>query len=245
MLTPDTIRALTSWLVTAADPSSFAAPGTPAVPPSAAAPPDSIAASYSSGGITDIDDVEPPYTLLVLHDGDAVDAPPGTRCLATVAVAIHPVIVGSYRRGLIDLLPDLAAALAPSGHGAALRPNGLSALVRRRAAEALTGVFTPPQAGMRLLACAIAYDDVHTGTGTGTGPSTGTGGSEPILMVRRIDAVDVDGRVYQAVRLPGAHATVLVDDEPDPLDTPATYAGLAALLAAAVAHTTATPATGG
>ncbi|GAA3302438.1 hypothetical protein Dvina_51605 [Dactylosporangium vinaceum] len=234
MLTPDTIRALTSWLVSAADP---CAPTAPRIP---AARPDSIATSDPAGGTTDIEDGEPPYTLLVLHDGDAVDAPPGTRCLAGVAVAIHPVLVGSYRRGLIDLLPDLAAALAPSDHGAALRPDELSALIQRRAADRLTGVFTPPQPGMRLVACAIAYDDVHTDVDLGA-----AGGSDPILMVRRIDAVDVDGRVYQAVLLPSAHATVLVDDEPDPVDTPATYAGLTALLAAAVEHTTATPAIGG
>ncbi|GAA3449657.1 hypothetical protein [Dactylosporangium matsuzakiense] len=175
-------------------------------------------------------------TLLILHDGEAVDAPPGTRCLAAAAVAIHPAVVGSYRRGLVDLLPDLAAALTPPGH-ATVRRDGLSMLVRRRATAALTGVLAPPQPGMRLLACAVAYDDIHTGSYRGH--DVGGTDAGPIVLARRIDAVDIDGRVYQAVHLPGAPATVLVDDEPDPLDTPATYPGLAALLTAAVERTTA------
>ena len=235
MLSPDTIRTLTSWLVNATEPSTPTAPPGPTVPTDAAAPTDPVERAG---------DAPPPYALLVLHDGEAFDAPPGTRCMSGVAVAIHPILVDAYHGGLVDLLPDLAAALAPPHRTAANRPTQPHTVVHQRAAEALTSAFAPPQTGLRLLACAVAYDDIHTDTDD-PNLDDHRNGADAVVMVRRVDAVDIDGRVYQSVRLPGGRATILVDDEPDPIDTPATHAGLAALLTAAVQHTGTTPAGGG
>jgi len=226
MLSPDTIRTLTSWLVNATEPS------TPTEPPGPATPSDP---AERAG------DASPAYALLVLHDGEAFDAPPGARCMSGVAVAIHPILVDAYHGGLVDLLPDLAAALTPPHRTAANRPGQPHTVVHQRAAEALTSAFAAPRSGMRLLACAVAYDGIHTDRN----PDDHRDVPGAVVMVRRVDAVDVDGRVYQAVRLPGGHATILVDDEPDPLDTPATHTGLAALLTAAVQHTTDAPAGSG
>ncbi|WP_240033271.1 hypothetical protein [Micromonospora globbae] len=75
-------------------------------------------------------------------------------------------------------------------------------------------------ADARLVAWAVCYDDIHTADGRPR-------------QVRRVDAVDIDERIYQLTRLRGEdHPLVLVDDTPDPADTPATHPGLVALLAA-------------
>jgi hypothetical protein len=71
----------------------------------------------------------------------------------------------------------------------------------------------------RTLAVAVCYDDILTDPDT-----------DSVAAIRRVDAVDADGRVYQTTRLPGQGAFVVVDDEPDPHDTPATQPGLHALL---------------
>lgn len=221
MLTPDTIRALSNWLLTVTE------PPTSTELPRPAALPDATTAT----------DVPPEYALLVLHDGEALDAPPGTRCMSGIAVTIHPALVDTYRGGLTGLLPELAAALTPPRHAAAAPPDEFIRVVRQRAAEALTDVFTPPQPGMRLLACAIAYDDIHSDAPHGTASPARLC---TVTAVRRIDAVDTDGRVYQVMRLPGQQPIVVVDDEPDPGDTPATHPGLTALLTAARQHPAAT-----
>ena len=53
-------------------------------------------------------------------------------------------------------------------------------------------------------------------------------------MLRRVEAVDVDGRVYQLSRRPGeTRPVVLLDEQPDPGDLPATYPPLARLATAA------------
>ena len=66
------------------------------------------------------------------------------------------------------------------------------------------------QPGLRLLAWAISYDDLRVH-------------DEDVVMVRRVDAVDVDGRVYQLSLHAGeAHPVVLLDEQPDPGDLPAT-----------------------
>jgi hypothetical protein len=79
----------------------------------------------------------------------------------------------------------------------------------------------------RLIAWAVLYDDLHPDD-TGIHP------------VRRVDAVDTDQRVYQLYR----HADevgglVVVDDTPDPADTPATQPPLSRLVAAC--HRTTAP----
>jgi hypothetical protein len=79
----------------------------------------------------------------------------------------------------------------------------------------------------RLIAWAVLYDDLHTDP-TGLHP------------VRRIDAVDIDQRVFQLWRHADDRAgLVVVDDTPDPEDTPATQPALARLVAAC--HRTAAP----
>ena len=82
-----------------------------------------------------------------------------------------------------------------------------------------------PDPGLRLLAWAVCYDDLLIDTDTDT-----------LTRVRRVEALDADGRVYQLSRTAReSHPVVLVDEQPDPADLPATYPGLAQL-AAATSH---------
>ena len=83
----------------------------------------------------------------------------------------------------------------------------------------------------RLIAWAVLCDDLHTDD-TGIHP------------VRRVDAVDIDQRVYQLRR----HADqvvglVVVDDTPDPADTPATQPPLSRLVTACHRNTAPRPST--
>jgi hypothetical protein len=72
----------------------------------------------------------------------------------------------------------------------------------------------------RTLAVAVCYDDIATDPGTSS-----------VAAIRRVDAVDTDGRVYQLTQLPDDDsAVVMVDDQPNPGDTPATHPGLRGLL---------------
>lgn len=72
----------------------------------------------------------------------------------------------------------------------------------------------------RTLAVAVCYDDIAAD------PETGS-----VAAIRRVDAVDIDGRVYQLSQLPGeVSAVVSVDEQPHPDDTPATHPGLRGLL---------------
>ncbi|MEV6931382.1 hypothetical protein AB0M46_43760 [Dactylosporangium sp. NPDC051485] len=223
MLSTDTVHALTGWLLTATE-----APDIPALPRTRRPGP-------HAGNHHARTSHRPVCNLLLLHDGPAFDMGPDSRCMTGAPVAIDPHLLDSHRGGLPDLLPDLAAALhphrpaAPAQHGAALHGDTLHGV-----ADAVTDLLTTAGPGMRLVACAVLYDDIHTGTATSAAtPGGGTGEQCTLTAVRRADAVDVDGRVYQAVCLPGTSATAIVDDEPDPHDTPATQPGLTALLAAA------------
>lgn len=72
----------------------------------------------------------------------------------------------------------------------------------------------------RTLAVAVCYDDIATDAG-----------SSDVAAIRRVDAVDIDDRVYQITQLPNeTQAVAIVDEQPDPLDTPATRPGLRGLL---------------
>jgi len=108
----------------------------------------------------------------------------------------------------------------------AQHPHGVPGVLDDIAA----GIITPPHrpergdggfgSEIRTLAVAVGYDDIHTDPHADT-----------ITPVRRVDAVDTDGRVYQVTRLPDErHGVAIVDDQPDPDDTPATHPGLHALL---------------
>jgi hypothetical protein len=71
-----------------------------------------------------------------------------------------------------------------------------------------------------VLACAVLYHDISVD-------------DDALQPVRRVDAVDIDDRTYRVTRRPGdRHPVVLIDEQPDPQDTPATLPGLTAVLAA-------------
>jgi hypothetical protein len=113
--------------------------------------------------------------------------------------------------GITQILQDLAANLDHAR--AAASDRGLDVDI----AGDLIGDREP---GTRLLAWAVLYQALlQTPAGA--------------RQIRRVDAIDIDGRVYQVSRLRGeALAVVIVDDQPDPCDLPATHSGLAALLSA-------------
>jgi hypothetical protein len=77
------------------------------------------------------------------------------------------------------------------------------------------------QPELRLIAWAVCYDDLLAD-------------DEDLATVRRVETVDVDGRVYQLSLHPNdTHPVVLIDEQPDPDDLPATYPPLARLATAA------------
>ncbi|WP_327007661.1 hypothetical protein OHA72_10520 [Dactylosporangium sp. NBC_01737] len=218
MLSTDTVHALTGWLLTATE-----APDIPALPRTRRPGP-------HPGNHRTRTSHRPVCNLLLLHDGPAFDVGPHSRCMTGAPVAINRHLLDAHRGGLPDLLPDLAAALHPH-RPAATAPHGD---ILHGVSDAVSDLLATAGPGMRLVACAVLYDDIHTGTATcADTPGDGTVEQFTVTAVRRADAVDVDGRAYQAVCLPGASATVIVDDEPDPYDSPATLPGLTALLAAA------------
>jgi hypothetical protein len=103
-------------------------------------------------------------------------------------------------------------------------PTGIPGVLDHLASSAadLLQAITAADTDARLLATAVRYDDLAI--------NTDPNGSA-ITPVRRVEAVDTDGRSYQVTRLPGEHHGVaLVDDQPQPDDVPATHAGLHALL---------------
>ncbi|MEV0430586.1 hypothetical protein [Micromonospora sp. NPDC050495] len=156
-----------------------------------------------------------PATLLLIHDRAVSAAGPApVRAMRSVEFPLHRDDLLTDPAGLPMLLHRLAVSLttpdAPTPYRATL--DTILRLIRA----------TEPDA--RLLAWAACYDDIITVDG------------QP-RQARRIDAVDADGRVYQLTRPIGEeHPWLLVDDSPDPDDTPATQPGLAALLAATARH---------
>jgi hypothetical protein len=157
-----------------------------------------------------------PPVLLVLHDQPC---PPGRqplRRMRALSLTLDPTDVAQHPAGIPGLLHALADHLATTGPphdtvGAAARPAAIRAEI----------LAAPPA---RLLAWAVGYEDLHINADAET---------NVIGEVRRVDAVDIDGRVYQLTRHRGEPAVVvLIDDQPDPADTPATHPGLTALLAA-------------
>ncbi|MEU7171512.1 MULTISPECIES: hypothetical protein [Micromonospora] len=156
-------------------------------------------------------------TLLLVHDWPLNPASPRRRQMRSLQFPLHPEDLLTDPAGLPALLHRLADSLR---HPATPTPYQkiLHTMIARVRA-------TAPDA--RLLAWAACYDDIHTRDG------------EP-RQVRRVDAVDIDGRLYQLTHLRGEdHPLVLVDGTPDPADIPATHPGLAALLAATVGYTAA------
>jgi hypothetical protein len=78
------------------------------------------------------------------------------------------------------------------------------------------------QPALRLIAWAVCYDDLLADN------------DADLAKVRRVEAVDVDGRVYQLSLHPNdRYPDVSIDDQPDPDDLPATHPPLARLATAA------------
>ncbi|MBM0226132.1 hypothetical protein JNW87_11845 [Micromonospora sp. ATA51] len=152
-----------------------------------------------------------PATLLLIHERrlDTAGTAP-LRAMRGVEFPLHPDDLLTDPAGLPVLLHRLAAGL---DHPEPPRPY-------QATLDTIIGLIRHTEPDARLLAWAALYDDVLTVD------------REP-RQVRRVDAVDTDGRVYQLSHLRGEdHPLLLVDDIPDPDDTPATLPGLAALLAA-------------
>jgi hypothetical protein len=173
-----------------------------------------------------------PGILLLLQDRPLPPSGPRRRRLMrAIAFTLRPQDLAGHAEGIAAMLHRLATSLdrAP---GSCLTGPPTQAGIRAGTTAAVTSSTAAPRVGIcadaianatpgtRLLAWAVLYHDVLAGPGG-------------ICQARRVDAVDIDGRVYQITRLRGeAVAVVVLDDQPDPDDTPATQPGLTALLAA-------------
>jgi hypothetical protein len=150
--------------------------------------------------------------LLLVQDRPLVAA--GTRQLRhmrAVTITLQPDKVAERRAGIPGVLHDIVATLAD-------RDSQLAAEHDAVDLDAAAGQICG--CGARVLAWAVLYEDVHVD-------------AADLRQIRRVDAVDIDGRVYQLTRLRGeTHPVVVIDEQPDPAGTPATHPGLAALLAA-------------
>jgi len=166
-----------------------------------------------------------PPVLLVLHDQPFT--PPGSphrlRRMRVVSFTLDPGDVAGRTAGIPAVLQDLAHHLAhpdPQPHARAADTADPHPDLGIHPGQITADMVTVP-APARLLAWAVLYEDVAAGP-------------DGIAEVRRVDAVDIDGRVYQLTRRRGEpHVVVALADQPDPGDTPATHPGLTALLTAA------------
>jgi hypothetical protein len=137
----------------------------------------------------------------------------GRRQLRTVEIPLHHRHPGGH-----DDLPTALQTLAS-------RLTAQHADPGDPLAELIADLIRDPGPGVRILAWAVAYDDLLPHP-------------DRLHRVRRVEAVDTDGRVYQLTRLPHEdHGVVAVDEGPDPTNTPATQPGLAALLTATTTPT--------
>jgi hypothetical protein len=161
-------------------------------------------------------------TIALVHDFALRHGTPDQRGLRVLQLPLvtdhrrHQPLPATLHAIADALIADARAGHPPQHSDVALDPFDLTVLRQ----EALR-----PDPGLRPLAWAVCYDDLLTDT-------------DPLTRVRRVEAVDADGRVYQLSRTTReSHPVVLVDEQPDPADLPATYPALAQL-AAATAHTT-------
>ena len=128
----------------------------------------------------------------------------------TLPVALHLIAAATATDDTApdDTAPDPSPACDENGP---LHPDDLAAL--RHA-------LREPRPGLRLLAWAVCYDDLLAD-------------EAGLVALRRLEAVDVDGRVYQFSRRPGEPGpVVLLDEQADPGDLPATYPPLVRLATA-------------
>ncbi|MEU1606052.1 hypothetical protein [Micromonospora matsumotoense] len=154
-------------------------------------------------------------TVLLIHDWPLNPAIPRQRRMRSLEFPLHPEDLLRDPAGLPALLHRLADSLRLPATPAPYQKILQTMLARARMTAA----------DVRLLAWAVCYDDIHVRDG------------QP-QRFRRVDAVDIDARVYQLTHAPGEdHPLVVIDETPDPADTPATQPGLAALLTATVGPT--------
>ncbi|MFJ6199149.1 hypothetical protein [Micromonospora sp. NPDC092111] len=153
-----------------------------------------------------------PPTMLLVHDWPLNPAIPRRRKMRSLEFPLHPEDLLRDPAGLPALLHRLADSLR---HPAT--PTPYQKILQTMLARAHA---TAPD--VRLLAWAVCYHDIHVRDG------------QP-QRVRRVDAVDIDARVYQLTHALGEdHPLAVIDETPDPADTPATHSGLVALLTATV-----------
>ncbi len=146
-----------------------------------------------------------PVTLLLVHDRPQPTGDPVPE-MRSVEFPLRRGDLLTDPAGIPALLNCLAADLHQPGSPYRAALDTILGLIRRSAPDA------------ELRAWATCYTDAPTG--------------QP-RQVRRIDAVDTDGRLYELTRLRGEdHPLLAVDDTPNPDGAPATYPGLSALLAA-------------
>jgi hypothetical protein len=142
-------------------------------------------------------------TLLLIQDYP-LPAHPGARAVRAVEIALPA------EEPLPRVLHTLAAALAGNGDTTHLGADR----------DAIAALLAEPLPGLRVLGWGVRYDDL-------------VADAEDLLRVRYIDAVDIDGRVYQLTRRHGEPMpVVLIDEQPDPDDLPAIQPALAALATA-------------
>ncbi len=167
-----------------------------------------------------------PPILLMLHDQPYTPpcSPNRLRRMRVVSYTLDPGDIAEHTTGLPAVLQNLADHLTNADTRACTAvPAGRGPDVGGdrgpHAGQITADMITAPPAA-RLLAWAVLYEDLAADPAD-------------IAEVRRVDAVDIDNRVYQLTRRRGEpHVVVLVDDHPDPGDTPATHPGLTALLTA-------------
>ncbi|MBQ0896749.1 hypothetical protein KBX37_27270 [Micromonospora sp. U56] len=151
-------------------------------------------------------------TLLLIHDRPLhPDGPVRLRAVRSVEFPLHPDDLLTDPAGLPALLHRLATALGqPDRDAATAYQVTLDTIIE------LIGI----RSGARLLAWAAVYDDLLPAAGRAR-------------RVRRVDAVDTDGRLYQLTHLHAEeHPAVAVHDGPGAANTFPAGPGLSALLAA-------------
>ena len=152
-----------------------------------------------------------PLLLLLFHRHAPYTVPP-QRTTRPVAVAV-PDLTDS---ALSTLLHRSAEALHPARDRDPHLPPQL-----RRHADTLLGHLDRAGRTETLVAVAVRYDDRYLS-------------EQPTGDTIRVDAVDVDRRLYQITRHRHEnHPTVLVADQPDPTRAPASHTGLTAILTTA------------
>jgi hypothetical protein len=142
------------------------------------------------------------------------DQPPPTSCTEVAMLLLEHVdpATGREQTWVIELRRPHPDQPLPEHlhHLAQWLPGRLAAMLRPTAIGATT-----------VIACAVRYTDIELRDGSPR-------------LVHRVEAVDVDRRVYQLVRdstdtTPAQH----IDEQPDPAQSTATHAGLVAVLTAA------------